>query len=106
MIARFVQSVSADVQANRVYIEEDPSVYTLDLTPVGEITPPVVDPDGYSRVDLAGLANASPRDFDGTYDIYITALDERGNESGPLEIADAAFDLVPPDAPTDGAIES
>lgn len=53
--------------------------------------------DGELEVDLAGLEFA-----EGTYDIYITAQDKRGNESDPFELADAVLDFVPPAAPSDG----
>lgn len=106
MIMRFRQSTAADVVANRIYIEEDPSSYSLDLVAFATLQPPPdPDPDGFTRVDLGQLANDLGGDFDGTYDIYVTALDERGNESSPLEIQDAVFDFAPPEAPTEGAIE-
>lgn len=39
---------------------------------------------------------------EGTYDLFITAVDEAGNESDPLLIADALLDFQPPAAPTSG----
>jgi len=107
LVARFKQSTSGDVVANKVYIEADPSTYTLDLNEVGEILSPVPDPDGFTRIDIAKLANDDPRDFpEGTYDVYITALDAAGNESSPLEIQNAVFDFTPPESPSDGTIEN
>ena len=106
IVARFKQSDAEDIVANRVYVEEAPSQYTLDLLRVGEVPIPPVGDDGYTRIDLAALANVASRDFDGTYDVYITAVDDAGNESAPLVIPQAVFDLVPPGAPTDGTIET
>lgn len=52
------------------------------------------------EIDLANLKNVDVTE--GTYDVFITAADEAGNESDPLVIADAYLDFQPPAAPTNG----
>lgn len=49
------------------------------------------------EADLAGLDMP-----EGVYDVYISAEDAGGNESDPLELADAVLDFVPPAAPSAG----
>ena len=49
------------------------------------------------ELDLAGVQLA-----EGVYDIYVTAIDSAGNESDPLEFADAVLDFTPPSAPSSG----
>jgi len=102
MILRFRQAQAADVQGNRIYLLPDGTPFDYDQ-PHEDIAPPTPSADGYSRVDLAALPSAAS--LDGVYDVFVTAIDERGNESDPLEIPDANFDFSAPDAPTDGAIE-
>ena len=38
----------------------------------------------------------------GVYDVYVTAVDEAGNESDALSIPDTVLDFQPPAAPTSG----
>ena len=55
---------------------------------------------GEVEVDLRDLSTVPVSE--GTYDLFITALDEAGNESDPLVIADAILDFKPPAAPARG----
>lgn len=52
------------------------------------------------EVDLRDLSSVPIKE--GTYDLFITAVDEAGNESDPLVIADALLDFQPPAAPVSG----
>lgn len=49
------------------------------------------------EADLAGVELA-----EGTYDIFITAVDGGGNESDPFGLEDAVLDFTPPKAPAAG----
>jgi hypothetical protein len=103
VVIRFKQSDSADVKSNNVYIHAantpfDPTGAFDSISPV-----PTPDADGFSRIPLVNVPKAAG--LEGQFDIDITAVDGVGNESDPLEIDNATFDLSPPDAPTDGALE-
>ena len=102
MIASFVQSASGDVVANRVRIVPDDVAFSYGAA-FDEVPAPVPSGDGRSRIDLAQLPTA--QSLDGTFDVYITARDARGNESDPLLIDDASFDFSAPEAPTDAQID-
>lgn len=103
LIAAFTQSVSADAEANRVRIvnANDPMTYDVEYA---EIRPlPTPDADGLTRIDLSTLSISAG--LDGTYDVGITAVDERGQESGFMLMEDGNFDFSPPSAPTGGQFE-
>lgn len=103
LIAAFVQSTSGDVEANRVRIVPANSPMTYDIA-YDEIRPvPAPDPDGKTRIDLSKLQGAAG--LDGVFDVGITAVDERGQESGFLLLEDGNFDFSPPVAPTEGQFE-
>jgi len=99
---RFRQSTAADVVLNRIRIRPANTEAVYD-TPFDDLPPPVVDADGYSRIPFSNIPQA--QGLDGQYDIHITAVDDAGNESGFLEVDNQTFDISPPDAPTDGAVE-
>ena len=99
---RFKQSTAADVVKNRVYVH-GPNQPFDPAAPFDEIAKPTADADGFTRIPLANLPKLNG--LEGQYDIDVTALDAAGNESDPLEIDNQTFDLSPPDAPTDGAVE-
>jgi hypothetical protein len=101
MIASFVQGAGGIV-ANRVRIVPDDVAFSYGAA-FDEVPAPVPSGDGRSRIDLAQLPRA--QGLDGTFDVYITGRDARGNESDPLTIDDALFDFAAPDAPTDGRID-
>ena len=104
LIAAFDQSDSPDTEANRVRIVEANQSMTYDV-PYDEIRPvPTPDPvDGKTRIDISKLPTAAG--LDGVYDVGITAVDERGQESGFLMLTDGNFDFSPPNAPTGGQFE-
>lgn len=52
------------------------------------------------EVDVRTLSVAPVNE--GIYDVFISAVDEAGNESDPLHIADALLDFQPPAAPKSG----
>lgn len=101
MIASFVQGPGGIV-ANRVRIVPDDVPFSYGAA-FDEVPAPVPSGDGRSRIDLAQLPTA--QGLEGTYDVYITGRDARGNESDPLAIDDALFDFSAPGAPTDGRID-
>ncbi len=102
LVLRFRQSPSADVVSNRIRIRpaNTPAAYD---TPFNPATPPPASADGFTRIPFADIPAAAG--LEGQYDVHVTALDQRGNESDFLEIDNQTFDLSPPDAPTDGAVE-
>lgn len=102
IVIRFKQSVAADVVANRVYIHA-PNTPFDGSGAFDEITPvPTPDADGFTRIPLVNVPKAAG--LEGNFDVDITSVDSSGNESDPLEIDNANFDLSPPDAPTDGSV--
>lgn len=72
-------------------------------TPFDEVAIPSVDSDGFRRIPVGVLPHLAG--IEGTFDIDLTAVDNAGNESDFLQINSADFDLSPPAAPTDGALE-
>ncbi len=102
LVVRFRQSTAADVVANRVYIHAPNTPFDKN-NPFDEVLKPAADNDGYTRIPFANLPKAAG--LEGQYDVDVTAVDGRGNESDPLELDNQTFDLSPPDAPTDGAVE-
>lgn len=102
MVASFVQSTSGDVIANRVRILPNEAGFSYGAAH-DEVPAPTPDPDGRSRIDLATLPGA--QGVEGRRDVWITAVDSRGNESDPLEIDQALFDFSAPAAPTDARVD-
>lgn len=102
LVLRFKQSPSADVAANRIRIRPANTPASYDA-PFDDVPKKDADQDGFTRIALANLPHAVG--LEGTYDIHVTALDAAGNESDFLEIDNQTFDISPPDAPTDGAVE-
>lgn len=103
LIAAFKQSDSPDTEANRVRIVPTGSPLTYDLAH-DEIRPVnAPDADGFTRIDISKLAGAAG--LDGIFDVGITAVDERGQESPFLILAEGNFDFSPPNAPTEGQFE-
>lgn len=99
---RFKQSTAADVVKNRVYVHGPNQPFDPNA-PFSEVSKPTPDADGFTRIPLSNLPVLNG--LEGQYDLDVTALDAAGNESDPLEIDNQTFDLSPPDAPTDGAVE-
>jgi hypothetical protein len=103
LIAAFKQSISSDTEANRVRIVEANAEMNYDVVH-SEIRPvPTPDADGFTRINLAALPISAG--LDGTFDVGITAVDERGQESPFLMLEDGNFDFSPPVAPTEGQFE-
>lgn len=102
LVVRFKQSTAADVVANRVYIHAPNTPFDASNA-FDEVPKPAADADGFTRIPFANLPKAAG--LEGQYDVDVTAVDARGNESDPLELDNQTFDLSPPDAPTDGAVE-
>lgn len=102
VVVRFKQSASADVVKNRVYIHA-PNQPFDPANAFDEVAAPAADADGFTRIPMANLPKAAG--LEGLFDVDVTALDARGNESDPLEIDNQLFDLSPPLAPTDGSVE-
>lgn len=69
----------------------------------GVVLRPTIGTDGYARVPV----NEIPflEGVEGDVEVYVTAMDNAGNESDFLRVA-GPLDLSPPAAPTDGSIES
>ena len=79
--------------------------WALTPTPFGYELPAIEAPKEVTEV-------VAPTDFpegtfevDGDYNIWVTAVDEVGNESDPLALS-GRFDFTPPPAPLSGGIES
>jgi len=102
IVVRFKQSVSADTVKNRVRVREANTPAEYD-EPFNDVAKPTPDADGYTRIPAANIPAMAG--LEGQYDVHVTALDSRGNESDFLEIDNQTFDLSPPEAPTDGATE-
>lgn len=100
-IIRFKQSVTADVVSNRVRVRPANTPPAYDA-PSQDVPKPVPSTDGYSRIPVSSITALNG--VEGRRDIHITAVDGAGNESDFLTLADVAFDLTPPAAPTDGSV--
>lgn len=73
---------------------DNSNLYGFDGDTVAASTGPEVE------IDIRELSSVPI--IEGTYDLFITAVDEAGNESDPLVIADAILDFQPPAAPARG----
>lgn len=102
VVVRFKQSTSPDVVTNRIRVRpaNTPAAYD---TPFNDVPAPTPDADGFSRIAAANIP--AMQGLEGRFDVHVTALDARGNESDFLEIDNQLFDLSPPLAPTDGSLE-
>lgn len=72
-------------------------------TPFDQVPMPSADSDGFRRIAVSALPRLAG--IEGTFDVDLTAVDVAGNESDFLQINHAVFDLSPPAAPTDAALE-
>lgn len=100
LVLRFKNPTDAAKNNVRIRPANSPAVYD---DPVDQLDAPTADADGFSRIPLANIPQAAG--LEGQYDIHVTALDAAGNESDFLEVDNQTFDLSPPDAPTEGAVE-
>lgn len=102
VVVRFRQSPASDVVKNRFRIRPANTAAVYD-TPFDDVDKPVPDADGFTRVPASNIPGM--RGLEGQFDVHVTAVDSRGNESDFLEIDNQTFDLSPPPAPTEGSIE-
>jgi hypothetical protein len=98
---KFKQATATDVVGNRVRIRPANTAAAYD-TPFQDVPKPAASADGYTYIPLIAITAA--KGLEGKYDVHVTSIDGRGNESDFLEIDNQTFDLSPPDAPTDGSI--
>ena len=85
----FEPSTSPDVVSYKLYYEEVPNEVTYDS--------PYIDLSG-SSVALHEVSEFA--DFDSTYNMGVSAVDDAGNESDMSKIGDVPLDLNPPLPPT------
>lgn len=102
IVVRFRQSEAEDVVTNRIRVRPANTPAEYD-EPFDDVPKPAADADGYTRIPAANIPAMAG--LEGQYDVHVTAVDARGNESDFLEIDNQTFDLSPPDAPTEGAVE-
>jgi hypothetical protein len=101
---RFSYPEIESVVSFNIYVEPDEADFTqvpLPFTPkltVAKSDVPIVA-DKY-QIDLSAIEGVP----DGVYDVAVTAVENSGNESDPLEVEDVPLDLTPPPAPTDAEI--
>ncbi len=100
LVLRFKNPSDAKKNNIRVRPANTPADYD---DPVDTLDAPTPDNDGFTRIPLVNIPQAAGKE--GVFDIHVTALDAAGNESDFLEIDNQTFDISPPDAPTDGAVE-
>lgn len=94
---RFRPSTSPDVVLYRFRATGE---YTA---PHVDVLNPQPDPDGYVRVPVSSIPFLAG--VDGIVDVFVTGVDEVGNESDFLRVT-GPLDLSAPVAPTDGSIDS
>lgn len=102
IVVRFKPGTATDIVTHRVRVRSANSPFAYD-TPFDDVPKVAPDADGYCRIPGANISQLAG--VEGKRDVHVTEVDVRGNESDPLEIDNQTFDLSPPDAPTDGAIE-
>jgi len=97
----FVPSGSSDVIEYKLYYTD--SIVELSYSsPSISLGLPIADTDGKMRIDLVALNTFTQ---DSNCNFGIVAVDDVGNESSMLQELDVPFDLVAPDAPTNGVVE-
>lgn len=101
-VVRFKQSTSPDTVLNRFRIRPANTAAIYDA-PFDDVPKGAVDTDGYTRVQQSSIPKIAG--LEGKFDIHITAVDARGNESDFLQVDNVNLDLGAPTPPTDGAIE-
>lgn len=93
---KFRPSTSPDVVAHRVRAGDS---YEAEYVEITEDDPAA---DGYVRVPVSLISFLAG--VEGDVEVFITSVDNAGNESDFLRVA-GPLDLSPPAAPTDGSIE-
>lgn len=102
VVVRFKPGTSADIKFHRVRVRPANTAAAYD-SPYDDVAAVSPDQDGYCRIPAANIPSMAG--LEGQYDVHVTEVDQRGNESDFLEIDNQTFDLSPPDAPTDGHID-
>lgn len=102
VVVRFKPGASADIVKHRIRVRPANTAAAYD-SPFDDVNAVAPDQDGFCRIPAANIP--AMQGLEGQYDVHVTEVDARGNESDFLEIDNQTFDLSPPDAPTDGAIE-
>lgn len=98
MFLRFTPSDSPDVVTNKMYMEEAPNPVIVDpddpnLSESFDIGN-TLNADGLVEIDIASLPGMTTKD--GTYNVGVCAVDDRGNEATPSLLNDVPFDFVAP----------
>lgn len=97
-------AVVSDASTYRIRVTDQNAVANdfsdLGTFPFDEVT--AVDPNANTEQEFDIAEMISTVISDGTYDIFISAVDEAGNESDPLFLEDNVLDFQPPLAPTSG----
>lgn len=102
VVVRFKPGASTDIKFHRVRVRPANTAAAYD-EPHDDVAAVAADADGFCRIPAANIPSMAS--LEGQYDVHITEVDSRGNESDFLEIDNQTFDLSPPDAPTDGHID-
>ena len=96
----FSPSGSPDVMSYKLYYVETGQALDYNAPSV-DLGNPAPANDGMIWIDLAAL-NVFTQDT--TYDFGVVAVDDVGNESAMLREVGVPFDLIAPDAPTNGLV--
>lgn len=102
VVVRFKPGTATDIVSHRIRVRPANTVAAYD-TPFDDVAAATPDADGFCRIPAANVP--SMVGLSGQFDVHITEVDARGNESDFLEIDNQTFDLSPPDAPTEGSLE-
>ena len=93
------------------------SQYHVRIVPTGS----VVDPTDQEEMEVIPFVVVAQNELDqiesniaelgldiedGLYDVFVSAADQRENESNPLEFREVVLDFTPPPAPTVGGFRS
>jgi hypothetical protein len=84
----FPPSVSPDVVSYKLYIEESPNPINVDASPSYDLG----NNTSVNLVDLIGRK-------EGTFNIGVASVDDKGNESDLSVLSDFPLDFVPPEPP-------
>jgi len=89
---RFPPSDSPDVVTNKLYLEVSPDV-VIESSPSFDIGNNI-NSDGLVEVNLAIISGMTT--LDGVYNVGVSAVDDRGNESSMVTANDVALDFLAP----------
>ncbi len=88
--------------AYTVYVLTAGTTFVQSKTDPAASVPAVTVPADPAATDKQLLPLTGGTIGEGTFDIYICAVDEAGNESDPLELAASVLDFTAPAAPSAG----